>query len=71
MPGTDGFAFAQALRENPRYSAIPVIALSSHATPALLDQIHDAGFASFVPKFDRPGLIAAIRSVATNLHKAA
>jgi two-component system, chemotaxis family, sensor kinase CheA len=61
MPGGNGLKLAEALRGDQRSAAIPMIALSSQATPGLLDQVRQAGFRDCVGKFDRPGLIAALK----------
>src|SRR5215216_1336762 len=71
MPGMNGMQFAEAVRRDERTAAIPMIALSSHATPALLEQVRKAGFRDFVAKFDRPGLIAAIKEMTIEWDQAA
>ena len=71
LPGMDGIAFAAAVRSDERTAAIPLIAISSHAPPELLARLHQVGFRDFVPKFDRPGLIAAVRGSGTRLECAA
>jgi two-component system chemotaxis sensor kinase CheA len=71
MPDMDGFALARALRDNPKTAAVPLIALSSHAAPGLIDRVTSAGFKSFVAKFDRSGLVDALRAARGEWHKAA
>ncbi len=61
MPGTDGFAFAQSLRQDQRWSGIPLVALSSHVTPADLARGRQVGFCDYVAKFDRDALLAALQ----------
>ena len=61
MPGMDGFQFAQTLRQDQRWSDIPLVALSSHATPADLARGRQAGFRDYVAKFDRDALLAALQ----------
>jgi two-component system chemotaxis sensor kinase CheA len=71
MPGMNGLQFAEAVRGDPRAAAIPMIALSSHATPEILEQVRQAGFRHFVAKFDRPGLIAALKEATVAWDQAA
>jgi two-component system chemotaxis sensor kinase CheA len=61
MPDMDGFELAQALRRNPRTGAIPVIALSSVLSPESVARGREVGFYDYVAKFDRQGLIAALK----------
>lgn len=61
MPGMDGFQFAQSLRQDQRFSGIPLVALSSHATPADLARGRRVGFRDYVAKFDRDALLAALQ----------
>ena len=71
MPGMNGLQLAEALRANSSTAEIPLIALSSHAKPGMLADVRSAGFGGFVAKFDRPGLIAAIKEVTTAWNEAA
>jgi two-component system chemotaxis sensor kinase CheA len=61
MPGMNGFDFAEAVRSDPRTAQIPIIALSSITAPATIERGRQAGFHDFVAKFDRQGLIAALK----------
>jgi two-component system chemotaxis sensor kinase CheA len=61
MPGMNGFELAEAIRADERGAAIPIIALSSITSPATVERGRQAGFQEFVAKFDRPGLIAALK----------
>jgi len=61
MPDMDGFELAQALRRHPRASDIPVIALSSIVSPDAVARGREVGFYDYVAKFDRQGLIAALK----------
>ena len=63
MPGMSGFDLAEVLRANPLYADVPIIALSSHSTPAVIERGRRAGFHNFVAKFDRQGLLAALKHV--------
>jgi two-component system chemotaxis sensor kinase CheA len=71
MPDMDGFEFAAALRENPSTAAIPIIALSAMVAPDAIERGRRVGFHDFVAKFDRTGLIAAIKEQSEDLHQAA
>jgi two-component system chemotaxis sensor kinase CheA len=71
MPEMDGFALATTLRQDPRTAAIPVIALSAMVSADAIQRGRRAGFHDFVAKFDRAGLIAAIKEQTDELHAAA
>jgi two-component system chemotaxis sensor kinase CheA len=49
----------------------PIIALTSHSSPAMLERGRRAGFRAFVAKFDRQGLIAALKEAPLEINKAA
>jgi two-component system chemotaxis sensor kinase CheA len=61
MPEMDGFELAQALRRNSRTASIPVIALSSIVSTEAVARGREVGFYDYVAKFDRQGLIAALK----------
>ena len=61
MPEMDGFEFAESLRADPRTADMPVIALSSVVSAEAIERGRKAGFHDFVAKFDRQGLIAALK----------
>jgi two-component system chemotaxis sensor kinase CheA len=71
MPGMSGFDLVETLRKNPRLADVPVIALSSHSSPAVLERGHKSGFDNFVAKFDRQGLLTALKHVPQEISKAA
>jgi len=71
MPGMNGFDFAEALRADPRSAKIPIIALSSITSPAAIERGRQAGFHDFVAKFDRQGLIAALKETTIEFNQAA
>jgi two-component system chemotaxis sensor kinase CheA len=64
MPEMDGFAFAEAVRGDPRTASLPVIALSSVVSAEAVERGRRAGFYDYVAKFDRQGLIAALKEQA-------
>ncbi len=61
MPDMNGFEFAETIRADTHLSAMPIIALSSMVSPAAIERGRQAGFHDYVAKFDRPGLIAALK----------
>ncbi|MEJ8473016.1 chemotaxis protein CheW [Roseibium algae] len=63
MPEINGFEFCEALRRDPRFRNMPILALSAMVTPASIERGRQAGFDDYVAKFDRPGLIAALKDV--------
>jgi two-component system chemotaxis sensor kinase CheA len=71
MPEMNGFEFAEAVRADQRLQQMPIIALSSVISPAAIERGRQAGFYDYVAKFDRPGLIAALKEQTTELHRAA
>ncbi|MCC6886924.1 MAG: hybrid sensor histidine kinase/response regulator [Hyphomicrobiales bacterium] len=61
MPGKDGFALASALRASPRTAGLPVIGLSSLVSADAIERGRAVGLHDYVAKFDRQGLIAALK----------
>lgn len=61
MPEMDGFALTQALRRHPRGAELPVIGLSSVVSAEAIARGRQVGFHDYVAKFDRQGLIAALK----------
>ena len=45
--------------------------LSSMTSPEMVERVRRAGFHDFVAKFDRPGLIAALKEQTAELNRAA
>ena len=60
MPEMDGFEFAQRVRESRRWQNVPMVALSSHATPQDIDRGMKVGFNDYVAKFDRDTLLHSL-----------
>ncbi len=71
MPGLDGFALSEALHANARHGSVPVIGLSSTLNSASLARSEAAGMAGYVAKFDRRGLLQAIKHAASEMREAA
>jgi two-component system chemotaxis sensor kinase CheA len=71
MPGMSGFEFAEAMRSDPRMNSVPIIALSSMTSPEAIERGRSVGFRDYIAKFDRPGLIAALKQQAAELREAA
>jgi two-component system chemotaxis sensor kinase CheA len=61
MPDMDGFQFAEALRGDARTADLPVIGLSSVVSAESVERGRQVGFHDYVAKFDRQGLIAALK----------
>jgi two-component system, chemotaxis family, sensor kinase CheA len=71
MPDMNGFEFAETIRADQHLNAMPIIALSSMVSPAAIERGRLAGFHDYVAKFDRPGLIAALKEQTAELGRAA
>ncbi|PWB66591.1 MAG: hybrid sensor histidine kinase/response regulator [Bradyrhizobiaceae bacterium] len=71
MPGMNGFELAEAIRADARTAQTPIIALSSITSPATIERGRQAGFHDFVAKFDRQGLIAALKESTVEWSEAA
>jgi two-component system, chemotaxis family, sensor kinase CheA len=71
MPDMNGFEFAETIRADARLNAMPIIALSSLISPAAIERGRQAGFHDYVAKFDRPGLIAALKEQTADINQAA
>jgi len=61
MPDMNGFEFAETIRSDHNLAATPIIGLSALVSPAAIERGRQAGFHDYVAKFDRPGLIAALK----------
>jgi two-component system chemotaxis sensor kinase CheA len=71
MPDMDGFALAEAVRCEQVLSDMPIIALSSYASPETIERGRRAGFHDYVAKFDRQSLIAALKEQTADIIQAA
>jgi two-component system chemotaxis sensor kinase CheA len=70
-PGTEGIALAEMLRGDRSFANVAMIALSAMPTPEAIARVRKAGFNDFVAKFDRQGLIAALKEQAADATRAA
>jgi two-component system chemotaxis sensor kinase CheA len=61
MPGMDGFELTSAMRRDPRTAAMPVIGLSSLVSAEAAERGRQVGLHDYVAKFDRQGLVAAVK----------
>ena len=74
MPNKDGYQACREIREWEKKESLPrmpIIALSSMVSPAAIERGRLAGFHDYVAKFDRPGLIAALKEQTAELSRAA
>ena len=71
MPDMNGFEFAETIKADAHLSSLPIIALSAVVSPAAIERGRLAGFHDYVAKFDRPGLIAALKEQTAELARAA
>jgi two-component system chemotaxis sensor kinase CheA len=71
MPDMNGFEFAETIKADAHLSSMPIIALSSVVSPAAIERGRLAGFHDYVAKFDRPGLIAALKEQTAEITRAA
>jgi two-component system, chemotaxis family, sensor kinase CheA len=71
MPEMDGFALAEALRAMPSTAHLPVIAITAMVSADAVERGREVGLHDFVAKFDRTGLIAAIKEQGTDIDRAA
>jgi two-component system chemotaxis sensor kinase CheA len=71
MPEMDGFELAAAVRRDPRTAALPVIGLSSLLSAESVERGRQVGLHDYVAKFDRQGLIAALKEQTADMNRAA
>jgi two-component system chemotaxis sensor kinase CheA len=71
MPDMNGFEFAETIKADQHLSSMPIIALSAVVSPAAIERGRLAGFHDYVAKFDRPGLIAALKEQTAEISRAA
>jgi two-component system chemotaxis sensor kinase CheA len=71
MPDMDGFALAKAIHAMPGAAGTPIIAITAMVSADAIARGRAAGFHDFVAKFDRTGLIAAIKEQDVGIERAA
>ena len=71
MPGQDGFELASSLRANAKTAHIPIIGLSSLVSSDAIERGRQVGLHDYVAKFDRQGLIAALKEQTAGMDRAA
>jgi two-component system, chemotaxis family, sensor kinase CheA len=71
MPGMNGFELAQTVHGDSKTANIPIIALSSMTSAEAIERGRQVGFQDYVAKFDRPGLIAALKEQSATMAEAA
>ncbi len=71
MPGMSGFELAAAMRGNPSTASVPIIGLASLVSPEAIERGRQVGLHDYVAKFDRQGLIAALKEQTDELSRAA
>jgi two-component system chemotaxis sensor kinase CheA len=71
MPGMSGFDLAQSVHGDARTSNVPIIAMSSMTSAEAVERGRQVGFYDYVAKFDRPGLIAALKEQSAVVSQAA
>jgi len=60
MPDMNGFELAEKVRDGSRWSTVPLVALSGHASAEDFERGRQAGFTDYVAKFDREGLLETL-----------
>ncbi len=71
MPEIDGYGFTEALRADARNAHLPIVALSSTLSGAAVARSERAGMHAYVAKFDRRGLLQALKTASAELQEAA
>jgi len=71
MPGMSGFDLAQTIHSDSRTAAVPIIGLSSMTSAEAVERGRQVGFYDYIAKFDRPGLIAALKEQSAVVAEAA
>src|SRR5581483_2660317 len=71
MPGMNGFDFTEAVHADAATADLPVIALSSMVSPEAVERGRQVGLHDYIAKFDRQGLIAALKEHSADASRAA
>jgi CheY-like chemotaxis protein len=57
MPGYNGFELLQVIREDPALAGIPIIFVTTHATPSFIRRAADVGAQGYILKPFKPSLL--------------
>jgi CheY-like chemotaxis protein len=57
MPGYNGFELSQAMRADPALASIPVIFVTTHASPSFVRRAAEAGAKGYILKPFKPSLL--------------
>ncbi len=71
MPGMDGFELATAVHAHPGAAGVPIIGLSTLVSAEAIERGKRVGLHDYVAKFDRQGLIAALKEQTADMVVAA
>jgi len=71
MPGMNGFELAEAIKNNTRWSDVPMVALSSFATQKDFARGRAVGFLDYVAKSDRETLLNTLHDTLNEVRGAA
>lgn len=66
LRGLDGIGFAERVRSVLHMQNLPIIAIATGGDPDSIERGRMAGFTDYVAKFDRNGLLAALREFAVH-----
>lgn len=69
MPNLDGYGLTKKIKEDPRFSHLPVLALTALADEEDIKKGEEAGIISYHIKLDKKDLIKAINNVFENIDK--
>lgn len=68
MGDMDGLAFAEAVKSGSRWKDVPMVALTSRASPQDKQNGYDKGFTAYISKSDKEALLSTLRDVFENNH---